>query len=307
MNINLTKIMDVAEKATCLASGTSSDVFKICTLIDDHLRESLEFINENPNFDDQGKVHDFHYQFLINKIIPIVAYVIDNGEVLHYNSEIIDKILDDPEDFYKKSETANFLSSMFSDSVVDGLFSAPASAKYHGNFLGGLFLHSLIVFKTALISSPLYGIRSSDVSFMACMLHDLCKVDKYTWKKDGDGNLIISYDKEAISYYNSIQHGPESVRRILNLWYLNCASNSKFNSDKFVGFGRLNNPVDIFEGGDLREAYYSQEWEQAVAYHMGIFDVGDTETKQFSAITEYNPYVLLLHHSDMIASKVYGL
>lgn len=309
MKNDLTKIVDVAKEATSVVdgSGFNPNIVKICELIDEHLKESFDFINEHPNFTDGGKIHDDHYNFLINKIIPIVAYTIDCGGI---DKEMIDWIADNPDEYYAKIDgngTANFLSDLFSDSITDGLFSSPASAKYHGNFLGGLFLHSLIVYKTTLISAPLYKIAPSDVSFIACMLHDLCKVDKYKWHTDENGILVISYDKESKSYYNSIQHGPESVRRILNLWYLTCASSAKYNSDKCTRFQKLNNPVEIFEESDMREDFYSEEWEQAVTYHMGIFDAGESEVKQFSAISEYNPYVLLLHHADMIASKVYGL
>lgn len=49
----------------------------------------------------------------------------------------------------------------------------------------------------------------------------------------------------------------------------------------------------------------SDNWELAVNYHMGVFDVSKSEMMAFSSISEKVPEVLLLHHADMIASKIY--
>jgi hypothetical protein len=43
----------------------------------------------------------------------------------------------------------------------------------------------------------------------------------------------------------------------------------------------------------------------AINYHMGVFGVSNEEMLRFSKITESVPEVLLLHHADMIATKIY--
>lgn len=67
-----------------------------------------------------------------------------------------------------------------------GFFTAPASTKYHGNYAGGLFDHSLEVAKQLVNLTDRMGLdwlcpRSP---FVVGMFHDLCKCDAY--QKDGD-------------------------------------------------------------------------------------------------------------------------
>lgn len=46
-------------------------------------------------------------------------------------------------------------------------------------------------------------------------------------------------------------------------------------------------------------------WQMAINYHMGVFGASNEEMIRFSKITESVPEVLLLHHADMIATKIY--
>ena len=75
--------------------------------------------------------------------------------------------------------------------------------------------------------------------------------------------------------YNGIEHGAESLRRLLNI----------------EGVGEL----------------ISEPWQIAIAYHMGVFGVSSTEMQNFSTMSERYSEVLLLHHADMIATKIYDL
>ena len=75
--------------------------------------------------------------------------------------------------------------------------------------------------------------------------------------------------------YNGIKHGAESLRRLLN----------------------------IESVGEL----IPEPWQITIAYHMGVFGVSNIEMQNFSTMSERYPEVLLLHHSDIIATKIYGL
>ncbi len=66
-------------------------------------------------------------------------------------------------------------------------FTAPASARYHGAYPGGLCEHSLNVYHCLVdyLARPrvqeLYGVEASQESIaIAALLHDLCKIDFYT-------------------------------------------------------------------------------------------------------------------------------
>lgn len=152
-------------------------------------------------------------------------------------------------------------------------FNEPASTKFHGAYRGGLVDHSLAVYLAAIRTSNYYGINPSDVNPIACLFHDICKVGKYKLIKDNksDDGFKYIYNND----YNGIEHGAESLRRLLNI----------------EGVGEL----------------IPESWQIAIAYHMGVFGVSNTELQNFSTMSERYPEVLLLHHSDMIATKIYGL
>ena len=152
-------------------------------------------------------------------------------------------------------------------------FNEPASTKFHGAYKGGLIDHSLAVYLAAIKTSIHYGIQASEVNPIACLFHDICKVGKYKLIKDNkiDNGFKYVYNNE----YNGIEHGAESLRRLLNI----------------EGIGEL----------------IPESWQIAIAYHMGVFGVSNTEMQNFSTMSERYPEVLLLHHADMIATKIYGL
>ena len=152
-------------------------------------------------------------------------------------------------------------------------FNEPASTKYHGAYKGGLVDHSLAVYLAAIRTATYYGIQASEVNPIACLFHDICKVGRYKLIKDekGDTGFKYIYNNE----YNGIEHGAESLRRLLNI----------------EGVGEL----------------ISEPWQIAIAYHMGVFGVSNTEMQNFSTMSERYPEVLLLHHADMIATKIYDI
>ena len=152
-------------------------------------------------------------------------------------------------------------------------FNEPASTKFHGAYRGGLVDHSLAVYLAAIRTSNYYGINPSDVNPIACLFHDICKVGRYKLIKDNksDDGFKYIYNSE----YNGIEHGSESLRRLLNI----------------EGVSEL----------------ISEPWQIAIAYHMGVFGVSNTEMQNFSTMSERYPEVLLLHHADMIATKIYDL
>ncbi len=268
---------------------TTEWVWKICDKIDSIVSENIR-INNNPKltFDQKiSKIHDLNIEYLTSTLVTAMLYKEHN-------------IISEAE--------AEHIVGMFNFGEIDNFYSDPASIKYHANWIGGLFCHSLLVYKAALLSAPLYNIVEEKVSLIACIMHDFCKIGKYKMEVDENDNLVISYNNKDSRYYNSIQHGPESVRRILDCWHRANIINYKFDEKAKLDTNNINRYIDnSFSEGDLRNSLYSVEWEQAVAYHMGVFDVGNSEMKEFSNATEKNPYVLLLHNADMIATKIYGI
>lgn len=191
-----------------------------------------------------------------------------NGKILSLLKNELLYSLNDEEDKLIKRAISKILIK------YSTFFNEPASTKYHGAYKGGLLDHSLAVYLAAIRTSIYYGIQPSEVNPIACLFHDICKVGKYKLVKDdkkGDGSFKYVYNND----YNGIEHGAESLRRLLNI-----------------------------EGvSDL----IPEPWQIAIAYHMGVFGVSSTEMQNFSTMSERYPEVLLLHHADMIATKIYDL
>lgn len=87
-----------------------------------------------------------------------------------------------------------------------GFFEAPASTKYHGNYEGGLFDHSIAVMEILVDMTNKLGLKwqHPESPYIVGLFHDLCKCDNY------------EYDIETNKYiYNKDQllpgHGDKSI------------------------------------------------------------------------------------------------
>ena len=93
-----------------------------------------------------------------------------------------------------------------------GFFSAPASARFHGNYPGGLLEHSLNVYDEAML------VRDAQLGIVA-LLHDICKAEVYKemekFRKDKDGQWE-KYNAYGVDYTGfPLGHGEKSVIRLL--------------------------------------------------------------------------------------------
>ena len=108
-----------------------------------------------------------------------------------------------------------------------GFFSAPASARFHGNYPGGLLEHSLNVYDEAmLVRDAQLGLKPdiaarlpTDSIAIVALLHDICKaeVDKEMekFRKDKDGQWE-KYNAYGVDYTGfPLGHGEKSVIRLL--------------------------------------------------------------------------------------------
>lgn len=169
----------------------------------------------------------------------------------------------------------------------NGFFEAPSSASYHLNEPGGLCLHSLNVFDTAVTiykhvaepailggTSPFTSEVSMESLAICTLFHDLCKVDMYhpstKWKKSPEGRWV-SYEGYDIHDNFPLGHGEKSV--LLLYRYLHLTPNEML----------------------------------AIRWHMGMFDMGENGTPQRFAYYEAmakSPLVAIVHSADMLASNL---
>ena len=67
--------------------------------------------------------------------------------------------------------------------LANGFFRSPASTKYHGAYLGGLFDHSLQTAKNLVALTEKLGLKweRPESPYIVGMFHDLCKCDNYLY------------------------------------------------------------------------------------------------------------------------------
>lgn len=153
-----------------------------------------------------------------------------------------------------------------------GFFDAPASTKYHGNYAGGLFDHSLEVARQLVILTDRLGLKwkTPNSPRVVGMYHDLCKCDAYIKTKDLKFNQWV----DVFEYNNETTidgHGDKSL--IMALPHIKL----------------------------------TDEEIHCIRWHMGAYE---TDTKKWGfygrAIAKY-PNVLYTHVADMIVSHIKGV
>lgn len=156
----------------------------------------------------------------------------------------------------------------------NNFFTAPASTKYHGNYEGGLFDHSMAVAENLVFLTERNNLKwkSMRSPYIVGMFHDICKIDAY---KRVDSNIFVNgipidYHYEHNNDLLLPGHGEKSII------YL----------QPFI---------------DLTE-----EEIMCIRWHMGAFDEKQNWNYFSKAIEKYSN-VLWTHTADMIASKIVGV
>lgn len=165
-----------------------------------------------------------------------------------------------------------------------GFFEAPASARNHFNFPGGLAEHSLNVYDTAMaVRDALIKLRpeiepqlSPDSVAVAALLHDVCKTNIYRRAVRKQKNEIgIWEDVETYDVdYSALPlgHGEKSVIMLLQ------------------------------SGLDLMD-----DEMFAIRWHMGAWDLPPQSVemdKNYRKANEKSPLVSLIHTADTLSAAI---
>lgn len=151
-------------------------------------------------------------------------------------------------------------------------FVAPASRNFHGNFEGGLAIHSRFVYQILnKLASTFKREIEPDSIIIAALMHDFCKINFYKtvpkWFKDSEGKWQ-SKEGYDIDDQNPLGHGSKSI--IL-----------------------------------LKDFITLKDYETySILYHMGIPE--DFElNKAFNKAVSKDSNIILLHIADFMASTIY--
>ncbi len=167
-------------------------------------------------------------------------------------------------------------------------YEAPSSTSFHLNVDGGLCLHSINVFETALAInnvvakpsiangiSPFTEEVSEESIAISTLFHDICKVKIYhksvRWAKNDATGKWVNYNGYEVKDDFPLGHGEKSC--LMLSWYM------RLTPDEML----------------------------AIRWHMGMFDVGENGTP--SRIAFYNaadksPLVSIVHSADFLSSKL---
>lgn len=175
------------------------------------------------------------------------------------------------------------------DSVISYLdelkfFEAPASARNHFNFPGGLALHSLNVYDVAMkLRESVVALRPDSAEMLApesiaiaALLHDVCKADIY--------RRTLRRQKNEIGVWEDIE-GYEVDYSALP-----------------VGHGEKSVIMLLRAGLDLED-----DELMAIRWHMGPWDlpVQSIEMdKSYRKALEKSPLVPLIHTADTLAAQI---
>lgn len=154
--------------------------------------------------------------------------------------------------------------------IENGFCTAPASAKYHGSYEGGLFDHSIAVTKELVKLTKANGLiwQNRRSPYVIGLLHDVCKIDQY--------ELVSPENPDGRTFYRYVPntllsgHGDKSVAIALSLMEL------------------------------------TREEIDCINHHMGAY--GNTETERaFTIAVRRNSNVLWTHLADMIVAHLQGV
>lgn len=170
-----------------------------------------------------------------------------------------------------------FPAYLISDLKATGFFTAPASAKYHGAFDGGLFEHSRNVTEVliALTKDNHLLWQRPESPYIIGMFHDLCKIDLYRHPEVAPPMIVDGHEFHAVDV-TKWEHNPDIPL--------------KGHGDKSVM---------------LLSQYLRLTFEEILCmrYHMGAF-VDQKEWGDYTRAIRQCNNVLWTHHADMIASHV---
>lgn len=165
------------------------------------------------------------------------------------------------------SETEDILNAL----SERGFFSAPASTRHHGNYVGGLAEHSLAVCDYLLDLTRYNNLKweRRDSPVIVGLFHDLCKMDNYNRKVELESQFsgpLYGYNENTL----------------------------------FTGHGMKS---AVIAGSLLK---LTEEELACIVYHMGAF-TESAEWKNYTGAIKKYPNVLWTHQADMLATHVKGV
>ena len=163
-------------------------------------------------------------------------------------------------------------------------FTAPASTKFHGDYEGGLAVHSLNVCALFNQENKLNQLGLSDETVILCaLLHDICKVGVYVT------------ELKNVKEYN--EHGSKHDSNGSYDW----VTKPCYVFDDPMPLGHGEKSLYILQG--FLPNAITREEAFLIRWHMGPFSTADQYG--FNNAVDYQPSVVAMYTADLKASSLY--
>ena len=154
----------------------------------------------------------------------------------------------------------------------NGFYDSPCSCKYHGNFKGGLVIHSRFVYEILnKLNETFKRNIEQDSVIISALCHDICKLNFYkekeVWVKDNK-NKWQSKPGFEVKELEPLGHGAKSVIILKDFIQLK--------------------PFETY----------------SILYHMGVPETYEQKL-WFNTALEKIPDILLLHMADFMSTALY--
>ena len=183
--------------------------------------------------------------------------------------------------------------------VDTSFYEMPASARFHGNYTGGLHEHCLAMLQSLMEMTKSMNLKweRPESPYIIAFGHDVCKIDAYVmkdpgWKilsNDSYGNIETECRYCGYKHFAQSEYCPYCDAH-MGIWVNNPAQPIGHAS---LSLERLRNA-----GIEL-----TPEEEACIRWHMGAFDDAQNWSNYTNAIRQF-PNVLWTHTADMVAAHI---
>ncbi len=191
----------------------------------DNTVESLSTVSVGDIVFVAGTVNEYNdrLQIVVESVRRVADDDVDPRDFLPQSEADIDRVMVEIDTFrarIKNRFLAELLALFFEDEVfVKNFRTAPAAKRVHHAYIGGLAVHTLHVLQLLEHMEQVYPTINSDLLITAGILHDVGKIDEYSYSKKLDvttagrmlGHIMIGY-RVVADKIATIQHFPEILK-----------------------------------------------------------------------------------------------
>ena len=166
-------------------------------------------------------------------------------------------------------------------------FAAPASARFHGNYDGGLAMHSLNVLVLLLKKNKDYEIGVTDSEcIVSALCHDLCKCNFYT----------KTFKNQKV-YLDAWQQGAKQDPGGYFVW----KTAQSYGYDNKFPLGHGNKSLFIL----MNYCRVTTNVAMMIVWHMGPYANTSDDSYGYNNAVEYCPAVQIMHTADLEAASLF--